>query len=196
MTSIETLSPAEAEAALPDLAALLHACVLDGASIGFVLPFGLPEAEAFWREGLPALRGGARRLLVARHEGRILGSTQVGLAGPPNGRHRAEITKVLVHPVARRRGLGRALMLAAEELALAEGRSLLILDTRADDAGEALYRSLGYAVTGVVPDYACSPEGVPEPCTFMHKRLPAPSQGQLAQGQLAHGPELARQIGT
>ena len=31
--------------------------------------------------------------------------------------------------------------------------------------------SLGYVVTGVVPDYACSPDGVREPCTFMHKRL-------------------------
>ncbi|KMO21272.1 GNAT family N-acetyltransferase [Methylobacterium platani] len=169
--SIAILSPAEAEAALPDLAALLLACVLDGASIGFVLPFRLAEAEAFWRDGLPALRSGARRLLAARHEGLVVGSAQVGLAGPPNGRHRAEITKVLVHPRARRRGLGRALMLAAERVAADEGRSLLILDTRADDAGEALYRSLGYAVTGVVPDYACSPAGVPEPCTFMHKRL-------------------------
>ena len=170
-TPIDLLSPAEAEAALPDLAALLHACVLDGASIGFVLPFALSEAEAFWRDGLPALRSGARRLLVTRRDGRVVGSAQVGLAGPPNGRHRAEITKVLVHPDQRRRGLGRALMLEAERVAVAEGRSLLILDTRADDAGEALYRSLGYAVTGVVPGYACSPEGVPEPCTFMHKPL-------------------------
>ncbi|MBK3424247.1 GNAT family N-acetyltransferase, partial [Methylobacterium ajmalii] len=106
-------------------------------------------------------------------------SAQVGLAGPPNGRHRAEITKVLVHPRARRRGLGRALMNEAEAVARAEGRSLLVLDTRSHDAGEALYRSLGYAVTGVVPDYACSPDGVPEPCTFMHKRLPgsAPRSG-------------------
>ncbi len=171
MTRIETLSADAAEAALPDLAALLHACVLDGASIGFVLPFTLPEAEAFWRDGLPALRSGARRLLVARHEGRVVASTQIGLAAPPNGRHRAEITKVLVHPQMRRRGLARALMREAEAVARAEGRSLLILDTRSHDAGEALYRSLGYAVTGVVPDYACSPEGVPEPCTFMHKRL-------------------------
>ncbi|MCF4125113.1 GNAT family N-acetyltransferase [Methylobacterium sp. SyP6R] len=171
MTTIDTLSPEEAEAALPELAALLLACVLDGASIGFVLPFTLSEAEDFWRDGLPALRSGARRLLVARHDGRILGCTQVGLASPPNGRHRAEITKVLVHPEARRRGLGRALMREAEAVAAAEGRSLLILDTRAGDAGEALYRALGYAVTGTVPDYACSPTGEREPCTFMHKRL-------------------------
>lgn len=171
MTTIDIFSPEDAEAALPDLAALLLACVLDGASIGFVLPFTLPEAEGFWRDGLPALRSGARRLLVARDAGRILGCTQVGLAAPPNGRHRAEITKVLVHPEARRRGLGRALMLEAERVAAAEGRSLLILDTRSNDAGEMLYRSLGYAVTGTVPDYACSPDGIREPCTFMHKRL-------------------------
>ncbi|WP_128563075.1 GNAT family N-acetyltransferase [Methylobacterium crusticola] len=168
---VEEASPESVPAMLPDLAALLHACVLDGASIGFVLPFGLPEAEAFWRDGLPALRRGERRLLVARDGGRLVGTAQVGLAAPPNGRHRAEITKVLVHPGHRRRGLGRDLMRAAEAVAVAAGRRLLILDTRQDDAGEALYRALGFAVTGVVPGYACSPHGVPEPCTFMHKLL-------------------------
>ena len=103
----------------------------------------------------------------------------LGLKTFRNTQEKAEITKVLVHPRARRRGLGRALMNEAEAVARAEGRSLLVLDTRSHDAGEALYRSLGYAVTGVVPDYACSPDGVPEPCTFMHKRLPgsAPRSG-------------------
>ncbi|MBK3423899.1 GNAT family N-acetyltransferase, partial [Methylobacterium sp. IIF4SW-B5] len=79
MPPIETLSADAAEAALPDLAALLHACVLDGASIGFVLPFTLSEAEGFWRDGLPALRSGARRLLVARDGTRVVASAQVGL---------------------------------------------------------------------------------------------------------------------
>lgn len=158
-------------AAVDDLAGVLRACVLDGASVGFVLPFPMEEAVAFWRGLIPAVREGARRLLVARLDGRVVGTVQLVLAMPANGRHRADIVKLLVHPLARRRGIARALMLRAEALARAERRGLLILDTRQGDAAEPLYRALGFALTGVVPGYACSIHGVLEPCSFMHKVL-------------------------
>jgi ribosomal protein S18 acetylase RimI-like enzyme len=159
--------------AVEDLADVLHACVLDGASVGFVLPFSIEDAMAFWRGLIPAVRDGGRRLLVARLERRVVGAVQLVLAMPANGQHRADIVKLLVHPSARRRGMARALMRRAEALARAERRSLLILDTRQGDAAEPLYRALGFALTGVVPAYACSIHGVPEPCSFMHKVLEA-----------------------
>ena len=39
-----------AEARLPELTELLHACVAAGASVNFVNPFMLEEAEAYWRD--------------------------------------------------------------------------------------------------------------------------------------------------
>ena len=158
-------------AAIDELAGVLHACVLDGASVGFVLPFPIADAVAFWRGLIPAVGEGARRLLVARLNGSVIGTVQLVLAMPANGRHRADIVKLLVHPSARRRGIARALMLRAEALARAEQRSLLILDTRQGDTAEPLYRALGFALTGVVPAYACSIHGVLEPCSFLHKLL-------------------------
>ncbi|HWK47800.1 MAG TPA: GNAT family N-acetyltransferase [Stellaceae bacterium] len=164
--------PADAiPSALPDLAGILHACVLGGAGIGFVLPFSLDEANRFWSGLLPHFQSGDRRLLVARWEGRIVGTVQLVVGMPPNGRHRADIAKLLVHPEIRRRGVAHALMLAAESLARQAERSLLILDTELGSAAEPLYRSLGFAVTGVVPRYACSTAGVPTPAIFMHKLL-------------------------
>jgi len=153
------------------LADVLHACVLDGASVGFVLPFPRPDAVAFWHDVASLLRAGARRLLVARRDGRIVGTVQVGLAMPANGRHRADILKLLVHPAARRHGIARALMARAEAVAREAGRSLLILDTRQGDGAELLYRAIGFALTGVVPAYARSIHGALEPCSFMHKCL-------------------------
>ncbi len=158
-------------AAIPALGALLHACVLDGASIGFVLPFSLAEAAAFWHDLVPSARAGGRRVLVARQGRLIVGTVQIVLDTPPNGRHRAAIVKLLVHPTARRQGIARALMLRAEAEARQAGRSLLVLDTREGDSSEALYRSLGFELTGVVPGYAQSIDGVPEACSFMHKVL-------------------------
>ena len=56
-------------------------------------------------------------------------------------------------------GSAPALMLAAEERARADGRWLLVLDTATGSAADALYRSLGWHETGVVPDYALIPDG-------------------------------------
>ena len=107
---------------LEALAAVLHAAVHGGASVGFVLPFSLEDALGFWRDRiLPVVRTGARRVWVARVEGRLVGTVQLILDTPPNQRHRAEIAKLLVLPDARRLGIGRALMQAAE--AAARGRA-------------------------------------------------------------------------
>jgi GNAT superfamily N-acetyltransferase len=168
---IAQATPAEIEAALPDLIEILHASVHAGASIGFVLPFPLAESEAFWRSLLPAFTAGDRLLFLARLDGRIVGTAQLILAGMPNGRHRAEIAKVMVHPSARRRGLARALMLAAEAAARAHARRLLLLDTTTGRDAERLYTALGYATIGVIPAYAADPDGSIHPTTIMAKDL-------------------------
>lgn len=158
--TITTLSPDEAEAQLPELAALLHACVHDGASISFVLPFTMEEATAFWTTGvLPQVRAGARVLLAAHADGVLAGSVQLDYDTPPNQPHRAEVRKLIVNPGFRRRGIARALMLELEAIASGIGRSLVTLDTRTGDAAEPLYASLGYATAGVIPGYARDPAG-------------------------------------
>ncbi|MGK9231836.1 GNAT family N-acetyltransferase [Inquilinus limosus] len=158
---------------LDDLAEVLHGCVLDGASVGFVLPFTVEAARDFWLGLEPAFRSGARRLVVARLDGRTVGTVQLVLGMPANGIHRAEIAKLLVHPAARRRGIARLLMLAAEDLARRHGRTLLLLDTRRGDNGEKLYESLGFRLFGIVPGHACSPAGVLEDTSYMLKQLVA-----------------------
>jgi len=137
------------------LAEVLHATVHAGASVSFVMPFPREESLAFWRERvLTGVRGGSRRVLVAREGGEIIGTVQLGLDTVPNQRHRAEVTKLLVHPKARRRGIARALMTALEAVALDEGRTLLTLDTQEASVAERLYLSMGYVLVGVIPRYA------------------------------------------
>ena len=171
--SIERVDAGAAERILPELAALLHACVHDGASIGFILPFGIEDAAGFWRGTiLPALVSGGRILFIARQGGALAGSVQLVVDTPPNQPHRAEVSKLLVAPAFRRRGLARSLMLALEAEARMRGRSLITLDTRTGDSAEPLYAALGYAVSGVIPDFCRDPfDDRLDPTTVMYKRL-------------------------
>ena len=168
---IEEVSASDYPALIADLGMILHDSVLQGASVGFVLPFSQAEAEAFFRSLEPALASGSRRLLVARSEGWIVGTIQLVFTAMPNGSHRAEVAKLLVAPSARRQGIGRALMEAVEAMARAKGLTLLHLDTRSEDDGERLYRRLGYQTSGQIPTYCRSIDGVLEATTIMYKIL-------------------------
>jgi GNAT superfamily N-acetyltransferase len=158
---------------LDALADVLHAVVHTGAGVSFVVPFSVADARRFWVENvLPGVRAGTRRVLVARRDGRIVGTVQIDCATPPNQAHRAEVLKLLVHPSARRHGIARALMIAVEEIARSHGRTLLTLDTWTGSPAEQLYRSLGYTTVGVIPRYARgSLTPALEPATFMYKEL-------------------------
>ena len=136
------------------LAQILHACVHEGASIGFVVPFEQSEARAYWLERVAAPHAaGSKLVLVATLGGAIAGTAQLDLDSMPSKRHHAEVSKVLVDPAFRRAGVARTLMQEIERHAAKEGRWLLTLDT-AGDAAEALYRSLGYSLAGAIPNYA------------------------------------------
>src|SRR5207248_7422685 len=110
------------------------------------------DARGYWRSVLdPGII-----LVVAEQDGRIVGTAQLHLATRANARHRAEVAKVLVHPNCQRQGIGRALMREIETAARANGRTLLVLDTREGDAANDFYRSLGYVEAGRIPRYARS----------------------------------------
>ncbi len=152
---------------IAELAAILVAVVAQGASVGFLPPLEMAVAEEYWRTALE--RGTI--LLVAERDGRIVGTAQLALALRPNGRHRAEVNKVLVHPAFQRQGIGRALMEAIEAIARREGRTLLHLDTREGDPSNRLYQSLGYTEAGRIPSWARSADGTLQATVFYFKLL-------------------------
>jgi len=170
---------ADIDAEIGMLAEVLHAVVHAGAGVSFFTPFSIDEARAFWVDKVLAeVRAGRRRVLVARLgdinmlNRRIVGTVQLELEMPPNQQHRAAVAKLLVHPDARRFGIGRALMIALEEMARSERRTLLTLDTVSGSNAELLYRSLDFIAAGVIPRYArgaLTPEL--EGTTIMYKEL-------------------------
>ncbi|MEG8279077.1 GNAT family N-acetyltransferase [Streptomyces sp. AHA2] len=155
------------------LADLLADTVHGGASVGFLAPLGRAEALAWWEERAADVAAGRLAVWADGDGDRVLGTVGLAFAAKPNSRHRAELVKLMVHPAARGRGLGRALLATAETAAVAAGVFLLHLDTETGSPAEHLYRSAGWTPAGTVPDYAASPEGLLRPTTIYYKRLPA-----------------------
>ena len=148
------------------LTELLIRVVEDGASVGFLPPLSYDEASAYWEDVL----GPGVTLWVAVQDGQAIGTVQLQCAMKANGRHRAEVAKLMVDPASRRGGIGRALMLHLEPKAKAEGRTLLVLDAGGDPSNK-LYQSLGYIQAGVIPDYAISSNGELDGTVLYYKRI-------------------------
>jgi GNAT superfamily N-acetyltransferase len=147
------------------LANILVAVVAQGASVGYLPPLSLEEASDYWRGVVkPSVR-----LLIAERDGQIVGTAQLELAMKLNGRHRAEVNKVLVHPGCQRQGIGRKLMTEIESVARAEGRTLLHLDTREGDSSNDVYRALGWIEAGRIPQWARSAAGSLDGTVFYYK---------------------------
>jgi len=146
------------EARLCALADVLVDCVAGGASVSFMHPLPHERALDFWRGVARAAAAEERALLVAEDALGVCGTVQLVLAQPENQPHRADLSKMLVHRRARRRGVGAALMRAAEDVARACGKTLLVLDTASADA-ERLYQRTGWVRVGAIPGYALLPQG-------------------------------------
>jgi GNAT superfamily N-acetyltransferase len=157
------------------LADVLIDCVDGGASVSFMHPLPRAKALEFWRGVADGVARGERALLIAEDGGGVIGTVQLILHQPENQPHRADLSKMLVHRRARRRGVGAALLRAAEGAARECGKSLLVLDTASDDA-ERLYARLGWQRCGVIPGYALLPHGGLCDTTFFYRILATPAR--------------------
>jgi GNAT superfamily N-acetyltransferase len=158
------------EREIQGLSDVLIDCVEGGASVSFMLPMTRAKAETFWRNAAAGVARGERVVLSAEDETGIVGTVQIILAQPENQPHRGDLAKMLVHRRARRRGIGEALLVAAERSALDAGKTLLVLDTASDDA-ERLYARQGWQRCGIIPNYALFPDGRPCATTYFFKSL-------------------------
>ncbi|WP_313113207.1 GNAT family N-acetyltransferase [Pseudescherichia sp.] len=163
------ISATEAHEKLRELGDVLQACVKDGASVGFTKPDDRQAIDSFWKDKVNGLASQECELLIARDNDSVVGTVIINYCGMPNGSHRAEISKLLVHPHARRQGIARQLMNQAEQRAWEKGLSLLVLDTRSGDVASTLYLSLGWQTAGSIPCYAESIENTLDATTYMYK---------------------------
>ncbi len=153
------------------LHALLVDCIESGASVGFLTPVDEQEVTSYWSSVDTELAFGLRKLFIAYDDGSVIGAVQLSLCAKPNGSHRGEVEKLMVHTSARGKGVSKKLMALMESVASEIGLSLLVLDTRVGDVASTLYRSIGYTEAGQIPQFARSSTGELEGTVYFFKLL-------------------------
>lgn len=155
---------------MPALGELFFDVIDGGGSLGFLEDTDEGQMREYW-EGVFEALGPRQRLWIALEHGQVLGTVQLSLCGKPNGRHRAEVQKLMVHRDARRRGLAAQLMNTLESAAREASLTLLVLDTSAQSPAEAFYQSQGFQRVGEIPFFAADPQGTLEATALYWKRL-------------------------
>jgi acetyltransferase len=173
---IEQLTAKRACELKPGLIQLLHNTVNNGASIGFLRPLSPDLAEQFWTGVIDAVASQHKILLVALDADYVVGTVQAELCLKQNGRHRAEVQKLMVLTTHRQQGIARRLMTMLEQATRSAGCSLLFLDTVTGKPPEQVYLQLGWTKSGVIPSYAVSPDGEMESTTVFYKLFNNASQ--------------------
>lgn len=145
-------------AATPEVYAAVHRVIADvvalGGAVGWLAVPDERETAAFLDEQLALAARGDGAVCVARADGRVEAFGVWNRYGAAVVRQNAEIRKVMVHPGARGRGLGRVVVEALTAHATAAGIEVLVLDARGNNHGaHALYESLGWQRCGSIPDF-------------------------------------------
>ncbi len=169
--TITRLSGADLRDDAGGLADLLIDAVDGGASLGFLASLDRAAATTWWQALAPAVDTGDLVVWAVHGPAGVDGTISLAFERKANGRHRAEILKLMVRRGARGSGLGRALLAAAEGAAVRAEVTLLLLDTETGSPAEHLYRAAGWTPYGSVPGYATDPGGVLRDGSFFYKAL-------------------------
>jgi GNAT superfamily N-acetyltransferase len=139
-------------------------------ALGLAAPLTLDEARIAYAKTAERLSDD-RILLGAFDDGALVGAVQLARPDAGNGRHRAEVQRLVVRSDRRGQGVGRALMEAVVEAGRERGLKLLWLMTHAGTDADRVYERLGWSRVGVIPDYAELPNGELAANAFYYLRL-------------------------
>lgn len=132
---------------------VLHDVVASGGAVGYASPPDRATSDRWLADLLAAVRAGDAALALARLDGRIAAFGCWRRMPWDPFAHSAEIQKVMAHPRARGRGLGRVLVGALIDNARTTDLETLQLGVRGNNHGaRELYEDFGFRVHGRTPN--------------------------------------------
>lgn len=170
MRIVELDAPA-VERHLHELAQLLLDAHAANMALGLAAPLTSEAAADAYRATAARLEAGNRVLFGALEDDVVVGAVHLARAEAGNGRHRAEIQRLVVRADSRGQGIGRALLDAAAAHAQQIGIRLLWLSTHTGTDADRVYERLGWSRAGSIPEYASLPDGSLAENTFHYRLL-------------------------
>jgi acetyltransferase len=150
-----------------------------GGAVGFRPDSPAGEVRAAAERAVEDVRAGRLSLLASSAGADVALAGVVFLrrdVGPVVG-HRAEVSRLMVHPDLQGHGLGRRLLVAAERHAAALGVEQLMLSTRGGTPLPGFYAGLGWTEVGVFPgQLRLSPDDVRDEHWFVKPVQPGNRQ--------------------
>lgn len=142
------------DATLAAIVELIDCTREDGGTLGYAAPMSAAEEQAFARWLKAALHAREVHALLGSAGGYLKFFCLLTPSPMPNCRHRAELSKGVMHPGHRGRNLlprvFRAIVRQAEQLGIEQ----LVLDVREGTRAHALWERFGFQTYGVLDDYA------------------------------------------
>jgi ribosomal protein S18 acetylase RimI-like enzyme len=136
------------------IAALVNFAVSDGGTLGYARPLQPHEADSLVGALRRRVIDGEAHVLLGRSAGTPVMMAVLSLNEMHNCRHRAELSKGIVHPSFRGTRLVELALGKIVERAELLGVEQLVLDVREDSRAHRLWKRFGFATYGVLEDYA------------------------------------------
>jgi GNAT superfamily N-acetyltransferase len=122
-----------------------------GGSVGFVPPVTEDEVRPVAEQAFKKVRSGEHRILVGYRRNEPVGFLFLEQRPGPLFKHFATVKRLQVHPSFQRRGIGGALLGAAEDAARGLGLEQLHLTVRGGTGTESFYEARGYELKARIP---------------------------------------------
>jgi GNAT superfamily N-acetyltransferase len=122
-----------------------------GGSVGFVPPVTEDDVRPVAEQAFEHVRAGERRILIAYRNDEPVGFLFLEQRPGPLFKHFATIKRLQVHPSQQGRGIGGALLVAAEDAGRGLGLEQLHLTVRGGTGTESFYQARGYELVARIP---------------------------------------------
>lgn len=157
------------------LVQLLAEVIADGGSMGFFADVTTTELNKFWASEFSKVRSGVNVLVCAMDtEDICVAAGILTFETKENGRHRADVRKLMTHPQYRHMGIASQILARLEAIASERGVRLLSLRTKEGSAASVLYSRMGWTLMGSVPNYAVGPNRSLHSVSFYYKEMAGP----------------------
>jgi len=114
-----------------------------------VASFDVESRQRLWREGLARTPRAGSATFVVEDGGEVVGFASVGASRDEDAEQEGELYAIYLHPSRWDRGIGRALLLRAEESMRSSGfRQAVLWVLDGNERGERFYRAAGWEQDG------------------------------------------------